>query len=58
MLKGLEEDSPSIPDLIKEFNKSEVDIESCSTFMTKVFQPIWININNLQIKLPLILAYP
>ena len=37
LLKGLGDNTDNIPDLIVEFSKAEVDLESCNTFMTRIF---------------------
>lgn len=58
LLKGLGENTENIPELITEFSKAEVDLESCNTFMTRIFEPITIDLSISKIKLPLILAYP
>lgn len=58
LLKELANNTENIPHSLAEFNKAEIDIESCNTFMTKIFDSITIDLAISKIKLPLILSYP
>ena len=58
LLKALSENSSTQDKLMAEFSKEEIDLDSCSTFMSKFFHPVKVDVGSKHIMLPLILNYP